>query len=156
MDPGDYDIRVALENKPCSILNLVADGKPLPGHRIRVAAGSNLSVTLTVAPASASLHGFARIDGKPAPGAMILLLPADPAQRALQVWRDQSDLDGSFHLPNIPPGRYTLLAIQDGWDLEFQREGVLDHYLTLATPVTIPARGDTSIQLPEPLAVQSR
>jgi hypothetical protein len=156
IDPGDYDIRVALGNKPCSILSLVADGKPLSSNRIHINAGSNASITLTATPASANLAGFARIDGKPAPGAMILLLPADSAQYAFQSRRDQSDLDGSFHLLGIPPGRYILLAIQEGWDLEFQREGALDHYLPLATPVTIPDGADTSIKLPEPLAVQPR
>jgi hypothetical protein len=48
------------------------------------------------------------------------------------------------------------MAIQDGWDLEWQREDVLAHYLPLGTPVTIPATGNVSLKLPEPLPIQPR
>ena len=33
--------------------------------------------------------------------------------------RDQSDLDGTFTLQGIVPGRYTVLAIEGGWELDW-------------------------------------
>lgn len=155
LDPADYDVRVSLGDKPGFVVSLLSDGKALPSNRIHITAGSNLSLTLIAATASASLNGFARMDGKPAHGAMILLLPADPAERTLHSWCDQSDLDGSFHLLNIPPGRYSLLALDDAWDLDLQREGALDHYLPLATPITIPDHA-SAIKFTTPITVQPR
>jgi len=159
--PGEYYFVVSLPNKPYFVTSLIANGKTLPGNNLRVTAGATMSVTVIASTATASIEGFAKDGATPAPGALILLLPADESSRARldrakYVWRDQSDLDGSFHLVNIPPGRYILMAIQDGWDLEWQREDVLAHYLPLGTPVTIPATGNASLKLPGPLPVQPR
>jgi len=156
IDPGDYDVRVYLGNNAGFVASLLSAGKPLPTKRLHLTAGSNISITVIAAQASGTLRGFAKKDGKPAPGAMILLLPADPAERTRQTWRDQSDLDGSSQLTAIPPGKYRLLAIQDAWELDLQREGALDHYLPLATPITVPGTGDTALKLPDPLIVQPR
>jgi hypothetical protein len=43
---------------------------------------------------------------------------------------DQSDSDGTFALGGIRPGRYSLVAIEDGWDLEWTNATVLKPYLT--------------------------
>ena len=156
IEPGDYSIDVFTGITRAYVAGLMSGGKALPANHLHIVPGANPSVTLTIAPATGTLSGFARKDGKPAPGAMILLLPADPAERTRQTWRDQSDLDGSFHLTGVPPGRYILLALDDAWDLDFQREGALDHYLPLATPITIPGSGNTALKLPAALIAQSR
>jgi hypothetical protein len=41
---------------------------------------------------------------------------------------DQSDSDGTFSLRNILPGKYWLMAIQDGWDLEWANPVVLQPF----------------------------
>jgi hypothetical protein len=33
--------------------------------------------------------------------------------------RDQSDLDGTFSLHGVIPGTYTVVAIDNGWDLDW-------------------------------------
>jgi hypothetical protein len=102
------------------------------------------------------LEGFAKMDGRAAPGAMILLFPRGEPVDGRFVWRYQSDLDGSFRLSRIPPGRYTLLAIDDGWELEWQRAEILERYLKLGVEVTIPESGDKTMKLPDALVVQPR
>ena len=42
--------------------------------------------------------------------------------------RDQSDSDGTFTLANILPGKYVLMAIENGWDLEWMNPSVLKPY----------------------------
>jgi hypothetical protein len=83
------------------------------------------------------IDGTALRNGKPAPGAMIVLIPRDLANNQSRVRRDQSDSDGTFTLPQIPPGSYTLLAIQNGWELEWQNPAVLEPYLKLGQPVLV-------------------
>ena len=43
--------------------------------------------------------------------------------------RDQSDSDGTFTLREILPGRYTVVAIERGWELDWQDPAVLKPYL---------------------------
>jgi len=43
--------------------------------------------------------------------------------------RDQSDSDGSFNLAGVHPGKYTLIAIENGWDIEWLEPGALKKYL---------------------------
>jgi hypothetical protein len=52
---------------------------------------------------------------------MVLLVPAaGDIGREARV--DQSDSDGTFTLPRTRPGKYVLMAIEDGWDLEWADE----------------------------------
>ncbi len=156
VDPGDYSFVVFQGGKPHYVSRLLSGDKPLPGNLVHVTAGATLSISVVTAAASASLEGFAKQEDKPAPGVMILLVPAEESLRTLYSWKDQSDLDGSFHLRSIPPGHYLLFAIQDGWDLEWQRAGVLAHYLPLGQPITIPDTATTTLKLSTPLPTQPR
>jgi Carboxypeptidase regulatory-like domain len=154
--PGEYYFDLSLANKKYFVTRLLADGKPLPNNRIQIAAGANISVTIIAAPGTGTVTGFAKASGTPAPGVMILMLSTDKLVDVEEFWKDQTDLDGSFILTDIPPGRYNLLAIQDGWDLAWQRNEVLAHYLPLAVPVTIPDTANPTLKLPDPIPVQSR
>ena len=51
--------------------------------------------------------------------------------------RDQSDGDGSFSLPGVIPGTYTVVAIEKGWELEWTNPAVLQKYLGSGTAVTV-------------------
>jgi hypothetical protein len=51
--------------------------------------------------------------------------------------RDQGDSDGSFLMSPLFPGRYTLLAIENGWDLEWSDPDVLFRYLPTGQPVVL-------------------
>ena len=68
---------------------------------------------------------------------MIVLVPNDIANNQSRIRRDQSDSDGTFTLPQIPPGRYTVLALQNGWEMEWQNPAVLKPYLKLGQPVLV-------------------
>lgn len=50
---------------------------------------------------------------------MILLVPESGQDTAENRRIDQSDTDGTFHLGSIIPGKYLLLAVQNGWDLDW-------------------------------------
>ena len=87
---------------------------------------------------------------------MVVLVPSDPETKDEQFRRDQSDSDGSFSLPNVIPGQYTIVAIADGWDLDWSKPGVIAHYLPKGHKVTVAAAAHTTVDLPEPLEVQPR
>ena len=90
------------------------------------------------------LHQFRAI---PFAGAMIILVPQDPANNAPLFRRDQSDSDGTFTLPNVVPGPYTVIAIANGWDLEWANPAVLQPYLKKGETIQVPAGGKVQVKV---------
>ncbi len=87
-------------------------------------------------------------------GVMVLLVPLAPTAFPDGIRRDQSDSDGSFALHDAAPGRYTVVAIQNGWSLDWTRPAVLARYLPAGIPVTVTAASENMVHLPEPVPVQ--
>jgi hypothetical protein len=100
--------------------------------------------------------GFAKKDGKPAPGVMIVLVPQDPSNNRDLFRRDQSDSDGSFGLRDVAPGKYTVVAIEDGWKLDWADPTVIGHYLPRGQSVTVTERNTKTTELKESVEVQSK
>jgi hypothetical protein len=70
--------------------------------------------------------------------------------------RDQSDSDGSFALRDVAPGRYTVVAIEDGWDLDWARPEVIGRYLSGGIPVTVTESSGKLLRLSQAVPVQGR
>jgi hypothetical protein len=105
---------------------------------VTVGAGES-TLTVHVASGRASLSGVATLDGKPAVGAMVLLVPItieDP--NSITVLRqDQTNTDGSFDLANVIPGQYILVAIDHGWQINWGDPSTLRRYLMQGVPVEL-------------------
>jgi hypothetical protein len=133
---GTYE--VGLNNESLfQISSLEAVGATLSRRTIEIPADQSVKLTVHLSEAKCSVGGFALKDGKPFAGAMILLVPQDPGQNPAQFHRDQSDSDGSFYMAPIFPGRYTLLALENGWDLEWSNPAVLAKYLPNGRPLEL-------------------
>jgi hypothetical protein len=87
---------------------------------------------------------------------MVVLVPKDPESHRDLFRRDQSDQDGSFSLQSVIPGTYTIVAIENGWDLDWSRPGVIAHYAQHGQPVTVPDHTQKSMHLPDFVEVQPR
>jgi hypothetical protein len=87
---------------------------------------------------------------------MIVLVPKNPEENRELFRRDQSDLDGSFSLRDVIPGSYTVCAIQDGWDLDWGKTGVIAHYCEHGQKVIVADRKQESMTLEEAVEVQPK
>jgi len=87
---------------------------------------------------------------------MVLLVPKDPAAFPELARRDQSDSDGSFALRDAAPGEYTVVAIEDGWELDWTLPQVISRYLPGGVAVTVADTRDKVIRLSGPVPVQMR
>ncbi len=136
--PGSWRLSIlganTSENLPVIEVSLGATGTP--GNVIAV-ADKALNVVATVSPAQTRIQGFARMEGKPAPGVMVVLVPREPGAYGALVRRDQSDSDGSFSLRDVPPGRYTVVAIKDGWKLDWRRYEAIARFLPAGVSVMV-------------------
>jgi hypothetical protein len=144
--PGRYE--VYSQNVPDGyVKSVTAKGAAVSGDTVEIADGASVQLSVVVGKGvRAKLDGIALKDGKPRSGAMILLLPQD-LNRTLLTRRDQSDSDGTFTLPEIVPGRYTLLAIDDGRDLAYQEPAVIQPYLRERQLIDIPMIDDTPVKV---------
>ena len=144
--PGRYEVYV--HNAPGSyVRSVAAKGAAASGDTIEIADGASIQLLIDAGKGVLSnLDGIALKDGKPAAAAMVLLLPHDLYRSAL-IRRDQSDSDGTFTLPNATPGRYTLLAIDDGRDLAYQDPAVIKPYLSQGQTIDLPLKDNARVKV---------
>src|SRR2546430_16081729 len=96
-----------------------------PGRSFQIVGAQDVSVTINASKGTGHITGTALKKDKPVSGVMIVLAPLDLRSNPGLFRRDQSDSDGTFSLNAVVPGRYTLMAIEDGWDLEWDEPDVL-------------------------------
>ena len=154
--PGSYEVLAGSQDKSYAVVKIAAEGQETAGHTLKVPAGASMSLTLTLVSGSGRVEGYAKQAGKAAAGAMVVLIPKHPEANLELFRRDQSDLDGSFVLQGVIPGTYTVVAIADGWDLDWSRAGVLAKYAGHGQTVVVPGSGSHAVQLPEAVEVQGK
>jgi hypothetical protein len=149
---GSYDVHVSSLDGATVVLQMLASGAEAQGNRITV-AGQPVLLAATLARGATTVTGFARQNNKRTGGVMILLVPRNAALHDLYR-RDQTDTDGSFRLDRVVPGDYTLVAIDNGWTLEWARPEVMAPYLARGVHVRVASQ--RTLELSAPVEVQSR
>jgi Carboxypeptidase regulatory-like domain len=149
---GKYDIAVS-GSKAYSISRITGSTGDISGHSLNVAPGTSPIVSVTLAGNSVDVQGRVKSAGKPCAGAMVVLVPKHPEFDRELFRRDQSDLDGGFILRGVVPGSYTLVAIQNGWDLDWSHPGVMAAYVKRGQPVEV---GEAGYQLNRNNAIEAQ
>ena len=72
-----------------------------------------------------------RVGDKATAGALVLLVPStvDAPGSITEIRRDQSNTDGSFEMDDVIPGQYILVAIEHGWQMNWNNVATLRVYL---------------------------
>ena len=144
--PGSYD--VLLLNAPgFQVKGLLAKGARTVGQTLEISGGGSVQLVCTGTHAVARINGIVLRDDKPFAGAMVVLVPRDPDSNWVLFRRDQSDSDGTFTLPEVIPGSYTVIAIENGWDLDWASPAVLLPYLKNGTPIGLAGEGKLSVKV---------
>src|SRR6266446_8807911 len=125
--PGTYDILI--QPAGVAVKSTSATGGKASGRSLEITGGQDVRLKIVLSEGTGRITGFALKDGKPLDSVMIVLVPEVPEHNLVLFRRDQSDSDGSFRLPAVHPGKYTVVAIEDGWELEWLTPGVLEKYL---------------------------
>ena len=153
--PGSWQLSAINSGSLLPIAAISSGSRARAGDRVTV-RDRPLSLTVTIGLGETRIEGFARINGKGMPGVMMVLIPnSRPAWQAL-IRRDQSDSDGSFSLRDAVPAQYNVVAIQDGWALDWTDPQVLTRYLPAGIAVTVTGSSGKLITLDRPVPVQTR
>jgi hypothetical protein len=155
VSPGSWKLVVFTTGKALAVSSVRAGKKTQDGDLFTV-GDKPVQIEAMVSLGETRVEGFARKNGKGLAGAMIVLVPRNPAAHGDQFRRDQSDSDGSFALRDVAPGEYTVVAIEDGWELDWARPEVIDHYLSKGVAVTVTENTGKLLRLSEGVPVQSR
>jgi hypothetical protein len=152
LQPGRYEVSLGGIGD-FHLAGIEAKGATATGRTVTIADGAPL-LTLRVASGRANVTGFVESHGKPVAGAMVLLVPAtlgDPSGLDI-TRRDQSNTDGSFDIAGVLPGAYILVAIDQGWDVNWSDPATLGRFLMHGLPLDLSTAGDRK----ETVEAQSR
>ena len=142
---GTYKVFVNLPGGDEYVGGVYATGAKASGREITIAGAGDVQLNITMGRGVGQVTGVAKVDGKPTGNVMVLLMP-ETGQNLQEDYRlDQSDSDGTFALGGILPGRYSLVAIEDGWDLEWTNGTVLKPYLTKGQTLQISANDQKKV-----------
>jgi Carboxypeptidase regulatory-like domain len=160
MAAGRYEVLVRASPQPYSIKHMSAEGATVAGHSLILPPGASATVSLTLVAGSSNIEGTAKRAGKPFAGAMVVLVPKDalkdPEANRDLYRRDQSDLDGTFSLGNVVPGSYILLAIENGWDLDWSQPAAITPYLSHGQTIQVGSQVGRTIHLTDAVEVQAK
>ena len=154
---GSYRIIAArTPEKAYAVGRILTENGQAVGPDVNVSEDAELQLSVALIAGVASVEGFVKRGDKPASGIMVVLIPASPELQQDLFRRDQSDSDGSFSLPDIIPGTYTVTAIEDAWDYDWSQPSRLARYAQNGQSVTISADKTSVIRLRDPIQVQPR
>ena len=154
--PGTYELIAGSPNIAYAVVRSTSQDHENPGHTLKVPAASSLSLNLSLVSGNAAVEGYAKQAGKGVAGAMVVLIPKHPEANRELFRRDQSDLDGSFSLRQVIPGTYTVIAIANGWDLDWSKPAVIAKYAGHGQTIVVPGQPGHPTQLPASLEVQMK
>ncbi|HKF46806.1 MAG TPA: carboxypeptidase-like regulatory domain-containing protein [Terracidiphilus sp.] len=148
---GEYELRVESGVGRLGIAQMSAKGAALRGGVLTVGA-EPVTLNLSVFEGTGTVAGVVQSGNATAGGVFLLLVPED---RHAPAVANQSDSDGSFEFQHVLPGKYTAVAIEDGWTLQWGSRDVVEHYLAGGERITVPNEART-VTLPEPLQAQAK
>jgi hypothetical protein len=151
--PSNYEVRINGSHGLLAVSQLKINGVSKRGSTLHLGSDPVELTVIASAPIT-SVSGSVVRNGKPTSGVFVLLVPED-LQAPIGAWiLNQSDSDGSFVCDRVPPGRYTAVAIDQGWKLDWRRPEVISPYLAHGVGIMIPP-GSRSAALKSPLEAQS-
>jgi len=143
--PGTYDIVLNMA-QGFQIKDIVARGARVNSKTLEISGGS-VQLGLIATGALGRINGTALGDDKPVAGAMIVLVPRSPTANLTLFRRDESDSDGTFSLRDVLPGEYTVIALQDGWELDWANPTTLQPFLKNGTPVDLTGSAKLNVRV---------
>jgi 5-hydroxyisourate hydrolase-like protein (transthyretin family) len=152
---GKWKLRAEIGGMQAPVISIAVGGRPHSGNVVTVQDRA-LTLVVKVSAGGTRVEGFAGVVGKGKAGVLVLLVPRDAAAFPELVRRDQSYSDGSFSMRDAVPGQYTVVAIEDGWTLDWTRPEVIGRYLPGGIAVTVTDTLDKIVRLSGPVPVQGR
>lgn len=145
IQPGTYRMQVNVPPGDYYVQKVIAKEAKTSGREIIITGGDDVDLTVTLGQGQGQVTGVVQLEGKPVAGVMVLLVPESGLEMEEDSRMDESDSDGTFSLSGILPGDYVLLAMKDGWDLEWSKSDALRPYLSAGQKMSIAANRSVKV-----------
>ncbi|MBV9887622.1 MAG: carboxypeptidase regulatory-like domain-containing protein [Acidobacteria bacterium] len=105
-----------------------AIGAGVDSEGIEIQPGNDVELQIS-AGRGARIRGRVMKNGAAAEGIFVALVPGrfEDANNLMRV--AQSDSDGTFRMNDVVPGRYSLIAVEDGWDADWRSAEFLGRFV---------------------------
>jgi 5-hydroxyisourate hydrolase-like protein (transthyretin family) len=147
MGSPEYEVAV-IDARGLIVQKVTATGAKVVGRTLVLPRSGAVDLTVTMSGLAARIDGTVLRDGKGMSQAMVVLVPESIQGNADLIRRDQSDSDGTFSLYRVLPGRYRVVAIANGWDLDWQNPAILRPYLEHSEPIEVSSARTYKISVP--------
>jgi hypothetical protein len=160
VQPGRWELLAwsgdaAGQGRLMTVVSTTANGSTHAGDLLTV-RDKPLTLSVILSDSETRIEGFVRKSGKGQAGVMVVLVPKDPAVFRALTRIDQSDSDGSFSLRDVAPGGYTVVAIENDWEMDRSRPEAFQRYLSQGIAVTVTESSGKLVKLSEGVPVESR
>ena len=119
-------------------------GVDLLSDNLTVVEGEKPSpIEVTVHDGAGTIGGTVTPAGDPLRVLVLLVQP----QGSRNLIRETTVIQGAFTIPDVPPGDYSILALNGAVGLEYADPDVLEPYLSDAEQVSVPPRGNVTVNL---------
>jgi 5-hydroxyisourate hydrolase-like protein (transthyretin family) len=143
---GSYDVSAVAG--AFFLMSVASSTLRVEGQMVEIVPGDDVpKLTLILTQDVGRVDGVTLKSDTPVAGAMIVLVPEDAVHHAQSFRCSQSDSDGTFTLAPVVPGKYTILAIQDGWELEWANPEVLKPYLAQGLVIQVEPKGKYEVKV---------
>jgi len=149
VEEGTYEVQINSATNGDYVAKVAGSGAKMSGRTVKIEGTNEVKLVVTMGRGQGRVTGIVRMDGKAVAGVMILLVPQaenlTESELGELVRMDQSDSDGTFTLGGILPGKYVLVAIEDGWELEWKDAAVLKPFREKGMKVEIGAGEERNV-----------
>jgi 5-hydroxyisourate hydrolase-like protein (transthyretin family) len=142
--PGPYEAHVGNAGR-YFVWGVSAEGAQASGTRIDIIRPGRVKLSAVATQSLGTVEGVVKKDGTPVAGVMVVLVPVNPGNISMYR-RDQTDSDGTFALPSVLPGDYTVFALSS-WELEWSNPEVIAKYLATGTAVRVSGKNTQSVEV---------
>lgn len=113
---------------------------------IEIQPGRDVELKITAGRA-ARVSGHAMRNGTTVDGALVALVPDEFNSENNLMRVDQSNSDGSFELSEVVPGKYTLIAVENGWDGDWRSAEFLGRFVNRGKRLEIGAGAGVNLEI---------
>jgi hypothetical protein len=119
-----YEVFVG-DTEQYAITAMQGQGAKMVGGAIVIPETGKVELDLTIDTGAKDLPGRVLVEGKPAEGVFVILVPKEQVRRGVGCRMDQTDTDGTFRWPAVAPGDYLAFTFASGNELDFQNPAAL-------------------------------
>ena len=142
--PGKYLARLGGMETGVMVSSITLEGRDVMDKFIDVPEGGLDDVEIRVTDRMTRVSGsVTTVDGRPAPGAAVVIFPVDPRERGtlegfpFRMKNVQVDHQSGWQISGLPPGDYYVAAIDDERIARWSDDAVLSRLVQAATRLTV-------------------